>query len=235
MTPGQCSLNCSRWERVQVNVQHLNTGLNQVGEHIPTEQHADLDQHAVLVGCEWPVTYQGDILNCWGNPQIEELDWHLQVQILYTKSHSDHTIFSESLDVNPYLFFHFFSYSECCAFGFALSVCGVKINVMDFHIAFPSHIQEGAYSNISQDTEFPELCFMFSLAILGRYVDSTLKCAITTSTSFPGYFHLPIIWWYVIWINDVFCSQRNTEYHLVCKSKYCNNPIVNFKTVSSTI
>ena len=93
----------------------------------------------------------------------------------------------------------------------------------------------GAYSNISQDTEFPELCFMFSLALLGRYVDSTLKCAITTSTSFPGYFHLPIIWWYVIWINDVFCSQRNTEYHLVCKSKYCNNPIVNFKTVSSTI
>jgi len=119
----QCSLNCSRWERVQVNVQHLNTGLNQLGKHTPTEQHAGLDQHAVLLGCERPVTYQGDILNCWENPQIEELDWHLQVQIPCTKLHSVHTIHFESSVVNPHLFFHLFSYSECCAFRFALSVC----------------------------------------------------------------------------------------------------------------
>jgi hypothetical protein len=64
----------------------------------------------------------------------------LYVQIPFTKLHANQTIHVESMDVNPYLFLHLVYYNESCAFGFALSVSGVKINVTDFHNAFLSHI-----------------------------------------------------------------------------------------------
>ena len=40
-TPGQCSWNCSRRERVQAKVQRLKTGPIQLREHTATEKFAD--------------------------------------------------------------------------------------------------------------------------------------------------------------------------------------------------
>jgi len=40
--PWQCSINCSRWKRVQMNVQHLKTGPHELGEPTPTEKQAGL-------------------------------------------------------------------------------------------------------------------------------------------------------------------------------------------------
>ena len=107
--------------------------------HIPAEQEAGLDQHAVLLGSNLSRRHL-KLLRKPSNRRVgltfTNSDPVYQIAL---RSHST----SESLDVNPCFFFRFFSYSECCAFGFALSVCGVKINVMGFHIAFLSHIKEG--------------------------------------------------------------------------------------------
>lgn len=41
--PRQCSINCSSWKRVHMNVQHLKTGPHELGEDTPTERHAGLE------------------------------------------------------------------------------------------------------------------------------------------------------------------------------------------------
>ena len=65
VTPGQCSLNCSRRDRVQAKVQCLKTGPIQLREHTPTKKACRSRGIKVAAPpldspCDGPVTYSGD-------------------------------------------------------------------------------------------------------------------------------------------------------------------------------